>query len=117
MPSIDSFGSRGHLTVGPETYEIFRISAVPGAERLPFTHKVLLENLLRNEDGANVTREAVAALGDWNPDAEPSEEIQFTPARVVMQDFTGVPVVVDFATMREHRPELHAKIEELFDEF
>ncbi len=101
MPSIDSFGSRGHLTVGPETYEIFRISAVPGAERLPFTHKVLLENLLRNEDGANVTREAVAALGDWNPDAEPSEEIQFTPARVVMQDFTGVPVVVDFATMRE----------------
>ncbi len=101
MPSIDSFGSRGHLGVGSESYEIFRIAAVPGAGRLPFTHKVLLENLLRNEDGANVTRDTIAALGDWNPAAEPSEEIQFTPARVVMQDFTGVPVVVDLATMRE----------------
>ena len=101
MPSIDSFGSRGSLSVGPESYEIFRIAAVPGAEQLPFTHKVLLENLLRNEDGANVTRATIAALGAWDPGADPSEEIQFTPARVIMQDFTGVPVVVDLATMRE----------------
>ncbi len=106
MPSIDSFGSRGHLSVGSETYEIFRISTVPGSGRLPFTHKVLLENLLRTEDGANVTDATIRALGNWNPDAEPSEEIQFTPARVIMQDFTGVPVVVDLATMREAVQEL-----------
>ena len=101
MPSIDSFSSRATLTVGDREYEIFRIAQVPGSARLPFTHKVLLENLLRHEDGANVTREGIAALGAWDPSAEPSEEIQFTPARVVMQDFTGVPVVVDLATMRE----------------
>ena len=101
MPSIDSFSSRATLTVGDREYEIFRIAQVPGSATLPFTHKVLLENLLRNEDGANVTREGIAALGAWDPSAEPSEEIQFTPARVVMQDFTGVPVVVDLATMRE----------------
>jgi aconitate hydratase len=106
VPSIDSFGSRGHLSVGSETYEIFRISTVPGSGRLPFTHKVLLENLLRTEDGANVTDATIRALGNWNPDAEPSEEIQFTPARVIMQDFTGVPVVVDLATMREAVQEL-----------
>ena len=105
MSSIDSFQARGSLTVstssGERTYEIFRIGAVTGSDRLPFSHKVLLENLLRTEDGANVTAEAIAALGQWQPDAEPSTEIQFTPARVVMQDFTGVPVVVDLATMRE----------------
>ena len=101
MASQDSFGARGALHVGTNSYEVFRISAVPGSERLPFTHKVLLENLLRTEDGANVTHETIAALGQWDPSAEPSEEIQFTPARVVMQDFTGVPVVVDLATMRE----------------
>ncbi len=106
MPSIDSFGSRGRLSVGSETYEIFRISTVPGSGRLPFTHKVLLENLLRTEDGANVMDATIRALGNWNPDAEPSEEIQFTPARVIMQDFTGVPVVVDLATMREAVQEL-----------
>ncbi len=104
MSSIDSFQARGSLTVstssGERTYEIFRIGAVTGSDRLPFSHKVLLENLLRTEDGANVTAEAIAALGQWQPDAEPSTEIQFTPARVVMQDFTGVPVVVDLATMR-----------------
>jgi aconitate hydratase len=99
--SKDSFGSKGTLTVGGASYEIFRISAVPGSKRLPFTHKVLLENLLRNEDGANVTEETIASLGSWDASAEPTEEIQFTPARVVMQDFTGVPVVVDLATMRE----------------
>ena len=100
MASVNSFGAQGRLTVGDASVEIFRIAAVPGAERLPFTHKVLLENLLRTEDGANVTRETIAALASWDPSAEPSEEIQFTPARVVMQDFTGVPVVVDLATMR-----------------
>jgi len=101
----DSFQARGELSVsssaGTDTYEIFRISAVDGSAELPFTHKVLLENLLRTEDGANVTAEAIAALGAWDPDVEPATEIQFTPARVVMQDFTGVPVVVDLATMRE----------------
>ena len=99
--SRDSFGARSALSVGERSYEIFRIDAVPGAERLPFTHKVLLENLLRTEDGANVTEATIRALGSWDASAEPSEEIQFTPARVVMQDFTGVPVVVDLATMRE----------------
>jgi aconitate hydratase len=98
---MDSFGSRGTLSVGAASYEVFRIAAVEGSANLPFTHKVLLENLLRTEDGANVTRETIEALGAWDPSAEPSEEIQFTPARVVMQDFTGVPVVVDLATMRE----------------
>ena len=105
MSSIDSFQARGSLTVstssGERTYEIFRIGAVTGSDRLPFSHKVLLENLLRTEDGANVTAEAIAALGQWQPDAEPSTEIQFTPARVVMQDFTGVPAVVDLAAMRD----------------
>jgi len=116
VTSIDSFGSRSTLTVGSESYEIFRVSAVPGSDRLPFTHKVLLENLLRTEDGANVTADTISALGSWDPSAEPSEEIQFTPARVVMQDFTGVPVVVDLATMREAVKELGgdpAKIEPL----
>ena len=103
---MDSFGSKGTLNVGDEAYEIFRIAAVPGSERLPFTHKVLLENLLRTEDGANVTKETIAALGSWDASAEPSEEIQFTPARVIMQDFTGVPCVVDLATMREAMAEL-----------
>jgi aconitate hydratase len=101
VASKDSFGSRGTLSVGAASYEIFRIAAVEGSANLPFTHKVLLENLLRTEDGANVTRETIEALGAWDPSADPSEEIQFTPARVVMQDFTGVPVVVDLATMRE----------------
>ena len=88
------------------THEIFRISAVPGAAELPFTHKVLLENLLRTEDGANVTAEQIRTLGAWDPDAEPTDEIQFTPARVIMQDFTGVPCVVDLATMREAMKDL-----------
>jgi len=103
---VDSFGARGKLQVGSKSYEIFRIATVPGSERLPFTHKVLLENLLRTEDGANVTKETIAVVGSWDPAAEPSQEIQFTPARVVMQDFTGVPVVVDLATMREAVAEL-----------
>jgi aconitate hydratase len=97
----DSFHARTTLQLAGEDVEVFRIAAVPGSDTLPFTHKVLLENLLRTEDGANVTRETIEALGAWDPNGEPSEEIQFTPARVVMQDFTGVPVVVDLATMRE----------------
>ncbi|MEK9736349.1 MAG: aconitase family protein, partial [Candidatus Nanopelagicales bacterium] len=112
----NSFGARSSLVVNGTSYEIYRIDAVPGAERLPYTHRVLLENLLRTEDGANVTAEQIRALGSWNPTAEPSEEIQFTPARVIMQDFTGVPVVVDLATMREAVVDLGgdpAKIEPL----
>lgn len=103
---MDSFGARSELAVGAEKVQIYRIDAVPGSQRLPFTHKVLLENLLRTEDGANVTAEQIAALGDWDPESTPSEEIQFTPARVIMQDFTGVPCVVDLATMREAVAEL-----------
>jgi aconitate hydratase len=99
--SPDSYSARSSLRVGGESYEIFRIGAVEGAERLPFSLRILLENLLRNEDGANVTPEQVSALANWDPSAEPDTEIQFTPARVVMQDFTGVPAVVDLATMRE----------------
>ncbi len=98
---MDSFGARDQLEVDGSSYEIYRIDAVPGSDRLPFTHKVLLENLLRTEDGANVTADHIRALGAWDATAEPSQEIQFTPARVVMQDFTGVPCVVDLATMRE----------------
>ena len=99
--AVDSFGSRGNLQVGSASYEIFRLSAVPGSARLPFSLKVLLENLLRTEDGANITADHVRALGGWNSQSEPDTEIQFTPARVLMQDFTGVPCVVDLAAMRE----------------
>ncbi|WP_017623592.1 aconitate hydratase AcnA [Nocardiopsis chromatogenes] len=99
--SANSFGSRDTLSVGGESYEIYRLDAVKGSGRLPYSLKVLLENLLRTEDGANVTAEHIRALGEWDPKAKPSQEIQFTPARVIMQDFTGVPCVVDLATMRE----------------
>lgn len=112
----NSFGSRQNLVVGDSSFEIYAIDVVPGSASLPFTHKILLENLLRTEDGANVTRETISALGQWDATAEPAEEIQFSPARVVMQDFTGVPVVVDLATMREAVLELGgdpAKIEPL----
>lgn len=101
MSTVNSFGAKSTLTVGSTDYEIFRIDAVEGYQKLPFSLKVLLENLLRTEDGKNVTREQIGALGSWNPGAEPDTEIQFTPARVVMQDFTGVPCIVDLATMRE----------------
>ncbi len=106
MSSVDSFGSKGTLEVGDASYEVFRLSAVPGLERLPFSLKVLAENLLRTEDGANITADHVRALAGWDPDAQPDTEIQFTPARVIMQDFTGVPCVVDLATMREAVAEL-----------
>lgn len=99
--SVDSFSSRGELTVGGKSYTIYKLSAVPGVEKLPYSLKILAENLLRTEDGANITADHIRALASWDPNAEPSQEIQFTPARVVMQDFTGVPCVVDLATMRE----------------
>ena len=101
MKSLNSFSAKETLKVDGEEFEIFAIDSVPGSAQLPFTHKILLENLLRTEDGANVDAHTIRALGAWNAQAEPTEEIQFTPARVVMQDFTGVPVVVDLATMRE----------------
>lgn len=101
MSSVDTFGSKGTLEVGGEAYEIFRLSAVEGVERLPYSLKILAENLLRTEDGANITADHVRALASWDPQAQPDTEIQFTPARVIMQDFTGVPCVVDLATMRE----------------
>jgi aconitate hydratase len=101
MAAVNSFGARTDLTVGGKTFQIFAVDAVDGYEQLPFSLKVLLENLLRTEDGANVTADQIRALGSWVPTAEPDTEIQFTPARVVMQDFTGVPCIVDLATMRE----------------
>ncbi|MDR3068701.1 MAG: aconitate hydratase, partial [Cellulomonas sp.] len=101
MANLNSFGSRGTLDVGGTGYEVYRLSAVPGLDKLPYALKVLAENLLRTEDGANVTADHVRALAGWDPTAMPSTEIQFTPARVIMQDFTGVPCVVDLATMRE----------------
>ena len=101
MTSLNTFASRSTLDVDGRGYEIYRLDAVPGLERLPYSLKVLAENLLRTEDGANITADHVRALASWDPAAEPDTEIQFTPARVVMQDFTGVPCIVDLATMRE----------------
>ncbi len=99
--SVNSFGAQDELDVNGTSYQIFRLDKVEGSEKLPYSLKILLENLLRTEDGANITADDIRALGAWDPDAEPSKEIQFTPARVIMQDFTGVPCVVDLATMRE----------------
>jgi aconitate hydratase len=104
--SVNSFGAKSTLTVDGTAYEIFRLDSVDGQEKLPYSLKVLLENLLRNEDGANITKADIAALASWDPASEPDKEIQFTPARVIMQDFTGVPCVVDLATMREAVAEL-----------
>ncbi|WP_169714621.1 aconitate hydratase [Mycobacterium celatum] len=104
--SVNSFEARNTLKVGEDSYAIYRLDAVPGTERLPYSLKVLAENLLRNEDGSNITKDHIAAIADWDPKAEPSIEIQYTPARVVMQDFTGVPCIVDLATMREAVAEL-----------
>ena len=101
MSAVNSFGAKSTLTVGSTDYEIFRIDTVEGYEKLPFSLKVLLENLLRTEDGANITKAQIEALGTWDATAEPNTEIQFSPARVIMQDFTGVPCIVDLATMRE----------------
>src|SRR5215469_12326698 len=97
----NSFGSRAALDVAGTSYQIHRLDAVDGARDLPYSLKILLENLLRTEDGLNVTSDHVTALAGWDPAAEPETEIQFTPARVIMQDLTGVPAVVDLAAMRE----------------
>ena len=99
--SKDSFKSKSTLTLSGKSYEIFDISGIEGAQNLPFSLKILLENLLRTEDGVNITADHIKALAQWDPSVEPDTEIQFTPARVIMQDFTGVPCIVDLATMRE----------------
>jgi aconitate hydratase len=99
--TADSFGSRAALEVAGEQYQIYRLDAVDGSDSLPFSLKILLENLLRNEDGVNITAQQVNALASWDPAQEPDTEIQFTPARVILQDLTGVPAVVDLAAMRE----------------
>ncbi len=110
MASQDSFGAKTTLDVEGKSYEIFRLDAVTGdgvdVASLPFSLKVLLENLLRTEDGADITSDDILAIAGWDADADPSKEIQFTPARVIMQDFTGVPCVVDLATMREAMADL-----------
>src|SRR4051812_14617678 len=110
VASQDSFGAKSTLDVDGTSYEIFRLDAVQGegldVASLPFSLKVLLENLLRTEDGADITADDIRALAGWDADAEPDKEIQFTPARVIMQDFTGVPCVVDLATMREAMADL-----------
>src|SRR5205085_12124725 len=106
---MDSFGARGTLTVGDRSYEIFRLEALQtkyDIARLPFSLKVLLENLLRGEDGETVRAQDVEALATWDANAEPSKEIAFMPARVLLQDFTGVPAVVDLAAMRDAMREL-----------
>ncbi|MEN3304736.1 MAG: aconitate hydratase [Micromonosporaceae bacterium] len=101
MASLDTFVAKSQLRVSDASFDIYKIDKVDGYERLPYSLKILLENLLRTEDGANITEQHIRALGAWDATADPSVEIQFTPARVLMQDFTGVPCVVDLATMRE----------------
>ena len=104
--SKNSFNAKKNLEVAGKSFEIFDISSIEGAQSLPFSLKILLENLLRTEDGANITASHITSLANWDPSIEPDTEIQFTPGRVVMQDFTGVPCVVDLATMREAIVEL-----------
>jgi aconitate hydratase len=99
--SRNTFGAQADLRVGDRDYRVFRLDAVSGAARLPYSLKILLENMLRHEDGLTVHAEDIEALGNWDPDAEPSKEIAFAPARILMQDFTGVPAVVDLAAMRD----------------
>ncbi len=102
----NSFNARATLKVNNKEYELYRLDAVKGSERLPYSLKILLENLLRHEDGKVVTADDIHAMANWDPKAEPSKEIAFTPARVLMQDFTGVPAVVDLAAMREAMKQL-----------
>jgi aconitate hydratase len=104
--SVNSFNAQSTLKVGEDSYAFFRLDAVEGSDQLPYSLKILLENLLRTEDGVNITADQIRTLASWDPSAEPSVEIQFTPARVIMQDFTGVPCVVDLATMREAMADL-----------
>src|ERR1043165_4245007 len=102
---VNTLGSKATLSVDNANFTIYRLRAVyqkyPQAERLPFSLKILLENLLRTEDGVNVTAADIAALAQWDAKAEPNKEIAFTPARVLLQDFTGVPAIVDLAAMRD----------------
>jgi aconitate hydratase len=111
----NSFGARSTLSAGGKDYEIFRLDAVKDGhvDRLPYSLKILLENLLRHEDGRDVTREDILALANWDPKADPSTEISFTPARVVLQDFTGVPAVVDLAAMRDAVVKLGGSAEDI----
>jgi aconitate hydratase len=114
--SANSFDAKGTLTVGDRSYEIFRLDALQqkyDIARLPFSLKILLENLLRNEDGESIRAQDIEALASWNAKAEPSEEIAFTPARVVMQDFTGVPAIVDLAAMRDAIVEMHGDADKI----
>ncbi len=103
--SVNSFGSKSTLKVGNKEYEIYRLDALDkqgiSTRHLPFSLRILLENLLRTEDGRNVTKEEVRALANWNSRSKPEKEIAFTPSRVLLQDFTGVPCVVDLAAMRD----------------
>ena len=109
--SKNSFDAKSTLKVGDKSYDYFRLSAVPGMEKLPYSLKVLGENLLRNEDGKNTTVDHIKAVANWEPSAEPDTEIQFTPARVLMQDFTGVACIVDLATIRDAVVTLGGKAE------
>jgi aconitate hydratase len=111
----DTFGARSTLTVGGKDYEIFRLDAVEAGHvaKLPYSLKILLENLLRHEDGRDVTRDDILALADWDPGADPSTEISFTPSRVILQDFTGVPAVVDLAAMRDAVVKLGGSAEDI----
>ena len=102
----NSFNARAKLSVAGKDYEIYRLDAVKGASKLPFSLKILLENLLRHEDGVSVTADDIKAMANWDAKAEPSTEIAYTPARVLMQDFTGVPAVVDLAAMRNAMKDL-----------
>src|SRR3954453_522803 len=107
--SDNSFDARAELQVGGRTYEIYRLDALQSSfdvARLPFSLKVLLENLLRNDVGLSVPKEDIEALASWDHNAEPSKEIAYTPARVILQDFTGVPCVVDLAAMRDAMADL-----------
>jgi aconitate hydratase len=109
----NSFAAKATWTCDGADYEIYRLAALPGAARLPYSLKVLLENLLRTEDGANVTADHINALASWDPSVEPAIDIQFTPARVLMQDFTGVPCIVDLAAMRDATTKLGADPEKI----
>jgi aconitate hydratase len=102
---MSHFSSASNLTVGTKTYKYFSMAGLD-VQKLPYSLKILLENMLRTKDGANVTQAHVDALVAWDPNKEPDTEIQFSPARVIMQDFTGVPCIVDLATMREAVQEL-----------
>ena len=99
--SKNSLNAKREISIASEKFTYFDITQIPGVSDLPFSLKILLENLLRTEDGANITASQIKKLANWDPASEPDTEIQFTPARVIMQDFTGVPCIVDLATMRE----------------